>query len=83
MKFNRLVYFSFSALIAIGLASCGQSSSDKTKNSKEFNDADSLQEQLEELAYSVPQPSEIPYLLQGTGAKIRKTLITPENGSSQ
>jgi len=82
MKFNRLVYFSFSALIAIGLASCGQSSSDK-KNSSEFNKADSLQEQLEELAYSVPPPSEIPYLLQGTGAEFNESLINPRNKADQ
>ena len=83
MKFNRLVYFSFSALIAIGLASCGQSSSDKEKNSSEPNQADSLQEQLEELAYSVPPPSEIPYLLQGTGAEFNESLINPRNKADQ
>jgi hypothetical protein len=82
MKFNRLVYFSFSALIAIGLASCGQSSSDK-KNSNEFNDADSLQDQLEEFAYNVPPPSEIPYLLQGTGAEFNESLINPRNKADQ
>ena len=42
MKFNRLICVSLSALIAIGLASCGPSSSDKEKDSSELGQADSL-----------------------------------------
>ena len=78
MKFKHLIYFSFSALIAIGLASCGTSSSDKDKNSAEFEEAEeSLPEQIEGLIYNIPSPSEIPYLLQATGAEFNESLVKP------
>ena len=76
MKFNRLIYSCFVAAIALGLASCGSSSSDKDKNSDEFKAAeDSLKEQIEEVVYNIPSPSEIPYLLQATGAEFNETLL--------
>jgi hypothetical protein len=77
MKFKHLIYFSISALIAIGLASCGTPSSDKDKNASEFSEADSLPGQIEGLLYSIPPPSEIPYLLQATGAEFNESLINP------
>ncbi len=84
MKFNQFIYFSFSALIAIGLASCGTSSSDKDKNSAEFEDAEgSLPEQLEGLVYNIPSPSEIPYLLQATGAEYNESLVNSRSKVDQ
>ena len=76
MKFKHLSYFSFITLIAMGLASCGSSSSDKDKNSSEFKEAEqSLKEQIEEVIYNIPSPSEIPYLLQATGAEFNQNLL--------
>jgi hypothetical protein len=76
MKFKHLSYFSFITLIAMGLASCGSSSSDKDKNSSEFKEAEqSLKEQIEEVIYNIPSPSEIPYLLQATGAEFNPSLL--------
>ncbi len=83
MKFQHLTYFSLSALLALGLASCGTSSSDKDKNSAEFEEADSLESHLEELAYNIPSPSEIPYLLQTTGAEFNENLINPRTKADQ
>lgn len=84
MKFNRLVYLSFSALTAIGLASCGSSSSDKDKNSSEFKEAEeSLSEQIEGVIYNIPSPSEIPYLLQATGAEFNESLLNPRTKVDQ
>lgn len=84
MKFKRLIYFAISPLIAIALASCGSSSSDKDKNSAEFEDADeNLKQQLEELIYNIPSPSEIPYLLQATGAEFNESLINPRTKVDQ
>jgi hypothetical protein len=78
MKFTHLIKLVFSTLIAIGLASCGSSSSDKDKNSSEFKDAEeSLKEQIEEVIYNIPSPSEIPYLLQATGAEFNESLVNP------
>ena len=76
MKFNRLISFCLSAAILLVLASCGSSSSDKDKNSKDFEAAEeSLKEQIEEVVYNIPSPSEIPYLLQATGAEFNESLL--------
>jgi hypothetical protein len=84
MKFKHLIYFAISPLIAIALASCGSSSSDKDKNSAEFEDADeNLKQQLKELIYNIPSPSEIPYLLQATGAEFNESLINPRTKVDQ
>ena len=77
MKFNRLICASLSALIAIGLASCGPNSRDKEKDSDEFQEADSLESRIENLVYDMPTPSEIPYMLQTTGAEFNEGLINP------
>jgi hypothetical protein len=83
MKFNRLIYVSLSALIAIGLASCGPSTSDKEKNSPEFDQTDSLQGQIDDLLNNMPSPSEIPYMLQTTGAEFNESLINPRDKADQ
>ncbi|HYG21122.1 MAG TPA: hypothetical protein VD816_19435 [Ohtaekwangia sp.] len=75
MKLKRLIYFSFTIAVGFAFASCG-SSSDKQKNADEFTAAeDSLKEQIEEVVYNIPSPSEIPYLLQTTGAEYNEGLL--------
>jgi hypothetical protein len=84
MKFTHPINLVFSTLIAIGLASCGSSSSDKDKNSSEFKEAEeSLKEQIEEVIYNIPSPSEIPYLLQATGAEFNESLVNPRTKVDQ
>ena len=84
MKFTHPTNFVFSTLIAIGLASCGSSSSDKDKNSSEFKEAEeSLKEQIEDVIYNIPPPSEIPYLLQATGAEFNESLVNPRTKVDQ
>jgi hypothetical protein len=84
MKFKHLTYFAFSTLTAMGLASCGSSSSDKDKNSSEFKEAEqSLKESIEEVIYNIPSPSEIPYLLQATGAEFNESLVNPRTKVDQ
>ncbi len=84
MKFTHRLYLIFITLIAIGLASCGSSSSDKDKNSSESNEAeDSLKAQLEDIIDNIPPPSEIPYLLQATGAEFNESLVNPRTKVDQ
>jgi len=84
MKFTHAIKLVFSTLIAIGLASCGSSSSDKDKNSSDFKEAEeSLKEQIEEVIYNIPSPSEIPYLLQATGAEFNESLVNPRTKVDQ
>ncbi len=57
--------------------SCG-SGSDKEKNSEEFADAEeTLKGQIEDLVYNIPDPAEIPYILQTTGADYNASLLSP------
>jgi hypothetical protein len=80
MKFKQPISFFFSVLLAAGLASCASSSEDKSKNSDDFDEANkSLKNQIEEVVYNIPSPSEIPYLLQATGAEFNETLLHDRN----
>ena len=79
MKFCRLSYFV--PILAAGalLSSCG-GSADKSADGKEFKDAEeSLKDQIQDLVYNIPSPSEIPYLLEATGAEFNQTLINDNN----
>lgn len=70
--------FILTLLVAATLfQSCG-SSGDKNNNADEFKAAEeSLKSQIEEVVYNIPSPSEIPYLLQATGAEFNQSLINP------
>jgi len=75
MKFTRFNAIILVTLFTFGLWSCG-SSSKEGNNSDEFKQAEeSLQEQIEEVVYNIPSPSEIPYLLEATGAEYNQSLI--------
>lgn len=77
MKFKQSSYFLLSALVIFGLTSCGSSSSDKVNSSDEFKQAqeDTLKQQIEDVVYNIPSPTEIPYLLQATGADFNQNLL--------
>lgn len=80
MKFKQSINFVLCALLVITLASCGSGSGSKDKNSEDFKEAEeSLKQQIEEVVYSIPSPSEIPYLLQATGAEFNESLLNPRD----
>jgi hypothetical protein len=85
MKLKQSIYFFLSAILAVGLASCGSSSKeDQSKNSDEFKEAEgALKNQIEEVVYNIPSPSEIPYLLQATGAEFNEGLLNPKTKVDQ
>jgi hypothetical protein len=84
MNFKRSFYLILSTLLAVGLGSCGSSGSDKDKNSDEFKEAEgSLQKQIEEVIYNIPSPTEIPYVLQATGAEYNESLVNPRSKVDQ
>lgn len=75
MKFSRLFYCILTIAAGSFLWSCG-GSSNKDVNSDEFKDAEeSLKDQIQDVVYNIPSPSEIPYLLEATGAEFNQTLI--------
>jgi hypothetical protein len=73
MKF-KLAGLTLSLLACFALVSCGpKSSKDK---SDEFADAEkSLKEEIKDIAYSIPPPSEIPYMLEASGAEFNQSLV--------
>jgi len=75
MKFIRLSTILLSFFAAVGLWSCGGSKDEQNENAKDFEDAGGIKTQIEELVYNIPSPSEIPYLLQATGAEFNQSLI--------
>src|SRR5215204_2216182 len=83
MNVKRSFYLILSVFIVVGLSSCGSSSSEN-KNSKEFKEAEgSLQEQIQDVIYNIPSPTEIPYLLQATGAEYNESLVNPRSKVDQ
>jgi hypothetical protein len=74
MKIQRPLFVLMTAMIILTLASCSKSGEDKNQNSQEFDDATAnVQDQLED--FNIPPPSEIPYLLQATGAEFNNDLV--------
>lgn len=85
MKFKHAIYFLMSAQVTFGLMSCGSSTSDKVNNSDEFQEAqkESLKQQIVDVADNIPSPTEIPYLLQATGADFNESLVNSKNKVDQ
>lgn len=83
MNFKRSIYLILSAFVTLILASCS-SGGDKSKNPDEFKEAEqSLQKQIEDVIYNIPSPTEIPYLLQATGAEYNASLVNPRSKTDQ
>ena len=67
-------------LLVVAIAACGGKKQEEGSASDEFDDAqegDSNVEALEEVIYNIPPPSEIPYLLQTTGAEFNEGILNP------
>jgi len=85
MKLKQTINLFLILPLAFALASCGSSSSDKNKNSDEFKKAEEslLKKEIADVLYNIPSPSEIPYLLQSTGAEFNQTLVNSPAKASQ
>ena len=76
MKFTRLLSLVITVSASLILWSCGGSSEKKEENSEDFEKAEeSLKNQIQDVVYNIPSPSEIPYLLEATGAEFNQSLI--------
>ncbi len=74
MKFTRLNAILLTALVTLIIWSCGSKKEENT--SEEFNQAEqTLKDQIKDVVYNIPSPTEIPYLLEATGAEFNPTLI--------
>ena len=78
MKYQSVTKNLLTLLIIIGLTSCGQQTSKEgaSDNSEAFEQAENeIKEQIESVVYDIPSPSEIPFLLEATGAEFNESLI--------
>jgi hypothetical protein len=75
MNLKQPIYFFLSVLLALGLDACNSSKENKNADSGEFEDSETLKTQIEEVVYNIPSPTEIPYLLQATGAEFNESLV--------
>jgi hypothetical protein len=85
MNYRKLGFLSFSIILFFGLSSCGSEKKDEqAKNAEEFDQAGSdLKEQIKEVVYEIPSPSEIPFLLEATGAEFNASLIHDNNRANE
>ncbi len=76
MKFKINALLILTILASIGLWSCGPKKDEANNEQDDYDKAGkSLKEEIKDLAYSIPPPSEIPYMLQATGAEYNQSLI--------
>lgn len=76
MKVSRFSTYLIALATASLLAACGSSTKKDEQSSDEFKQAEeSLKDQIKDVVYNIPSPSEIPYLLQTTGAEFNQSLL--------
>ncbi len=73
MKFIRLSIILLSFLAVLGLWSCGEKKTPPPID--EFPDPGDISDPIKNLVFNIPSPSEIPYLLQATGAEFNQSLL--------
>lgn len=75
--------FLFSLALITCLVACGPSK-EKKGDGSEFEDAEkSLKDQINKVVYTLPSPTEIPYMLGATGAEFNASLINDKKFAEQ
>jgi hypothetical protein len=81
MKLNTIITCFF--ILNLALIACGPKEKDGD-GANEFDDAKkSMSEKLDDFAYRIPPPTEIPYLLTATGAEFNASLINDKTKANQ
>jgi hypothetical protein len=81
MKLTRLA---FVLLALFGLWSCSSSKKEKDDASEEFKQAeDSLSDEIKDVENNLPSPTEIPYLLEETGADFNASLVNDKKNADK
>ena len=83
MKVTRFGITCLVLLLTLALWSCG-SKKEKEDNNDEFKQAEeSLNDEIKDVVYNIPSPSEIPYMLQATGAEYNQGLLSDRKKADQ
>ena len=85
MNYKSLGSISLSFLLLFGMFSCGPNNTEeKQESSDEFEQAETdLKDQIQEVIYEIPSPSEIPSLLERTGAEYNEAMVNDEAKADQ
>lgn len=73
--FNKNLVFLVSVLITAGLLSCGGEKKQAGTSGEFDSAASSIQNRVQNVLYEIPPPSEIPYIIQATGADYNRDLV--------
>lgn len=75
---NNITVYLFSLAISGLISSCGGANKNESASSAEFEKAESeIKSKVENIIYQIPPPSEIPFIIQATGAKFNPDLVNP------
>ena len=68
------------SVLALGaLVACGGSEETTSNDSAEFDAAkEELKQKIEEVTYKIPNPTEVPYLIEATGAEYNADFLNPK-----
>ena len=86
MKYARLGYFSLFLAVIMMMSSCGTETKkeESVTTADDFEEAESdVKDQIQEVVYEIPSPSEIPFLLEATGAEYNGSLLHDEDRASE
>ena len=76
--------YSASLILAFVLLSCGGSQKKEAEESSAFDNAESqILEDLDKVIHELPPPSEVPYMLQATGADFNPDLVNSTDNASK
>jgi len=82
MKIKSLVLNTLSVAFLGTLLACGGGSEDTSKESAEFDAAkEELKHKIEEVTYKIPSPTEVPYLIEATGADYNPDLLNSKEAA--
>jgi hypothetical protein len=83
MNLKKSLYFILGLPLLLAIGSCGPSEK-KGNDSDEFKEAEeSLKRTIEDVVHGIPSPTEIPYLIQQTGAEYNESLLNPRSKTDQ
>ena len=76
MKIKSIILNSISVLTLGALIACGGSKENTSNESAEFDAAkEDLKQKIEEVTYKIPAPTEVPFLIEATGAEYNSSFM--------
>ncbi len=82
MRIKSTIINGLSVLVISTLVACGGNEKTTTSESAEFDAAkEDLKHKIEEVAYNIPNPTEVPYLVEATGAEYNADFLNAKESA--